>query len=170
MSDSEIKIYVANLAQYNNGNIVGDWFDLPISFTEISKKCQLNQNEEEWIILDYEAPFKIHEYDSIERLNTIAEELSGVSNDHMKYLAELFDYGIFSDFEEAIERIDKVHVTGFTVWKDLAEFYTEEGGYLTGLPDFILGYIDYDGMGREFSLDPELIQMGDGMIVDVREV
>ena len=141
-----------------------------IQFTEISKKCQLNQNEEEWIILDYEAPFKIHEYDSIERLNTIAEELASVSNDHMKYLAELFDYGVFSDFEEAIERIDKVHVTGFTAWKDLAEFYTEEGGYLTGLPDFILGYIDYDGMGREFSLDPELIQMGDGMIVDVREV
>lgn len=170
MSDSEIKIYVANLAQYNNGNIVGDWFVLPISFTEISKKCHLNQNEEEWIILDYEAPFKIHEYDSIERLNTIAEELAGISNDHMKYLAELFDYGVFSDFEEAIERIDKVHVTGFTAWKDLAEFYTEEGGYLTGLPYFILGYIDYDGMGREFSLDPELIQMGDGMIVDVREV
>lgn len=170
MSDSEIKIYVANLAQYNNGYIVGDWFDLPISFSEISKKCQLSASEEEWIILDYEAPFKIHEFFSIERLNSIADDLAGVSNNHIKYLSELFDYGVFSDFEEAIERIDKVYVTGFTAWKDLAEFYTEEGGYLTGLPDFISGYIDYDGMGREFSLDPELIQMGDGMIVDVREV
>ena len=38
MSDSEIKIYVANLAQYNNGNIVGDWFDLPISFMSIANR------------------------------------------------------------------------------------------------------------------------------------
>ncbi|MGI6156839.1 MAG: antirestriction protein ArdA, partial [Enterococcus lemanii] len=77
MSDLKIEIYVANLAQYNDGNIV----ELPISFSEIAKKCQLSPSEEKWIILDYEAPFKIHEYDSIGRLNTIANDLSGVSNE-----------------------------------------------------------------------------------------
>lgn len=170
MASIAIKIYVANLAQYNNGNIVGDWFELPSSFSEISKKCQLSPTEEEWIILDYEAPFKIGEYDSIDHLNEIAEELSAVSNENLQYLDSLYDAGVFADFDEAVERIDKIDVTGFTSWSDYAEWYVEEGGYLVGLPDIILGYIDYEGMGKELSIDPELIQMDDGMIVNVSEV
>ena len=121
MSDSTIKIYVANLAQYNNGNIIGDWFELPVSFSDISKKCQLSASEEEWIILDYEAPFKIHEYVDINQLNEIADQLEEVATENLNYLGELLDMGVFSDFVDAVERIDQVNVTEYTTWSSFAE-------------------------------------------------
>lgn len=39
--------------------------------SEIRKKIGLNERYEEWAIHDYEAPFKISEYDDIGTLNEI---------------------------------------------------------------------------------------------------
>ncbi len=167
MSDSTIKIYVANLAQYNNGNIIGDWFELPVSFSDISKKCQLSASEEEWIILDYEAPFKIHEYVDINQLNEIADQLEEVATENLNYLGELLDMGVFSDFVDAVERIDQVNVTEYTTWSSFAEDYIAESGDLVGVSELIQFHIDYEGIGRELAMESEFIQMSDGVIVDI---
>lgn len=82
-----IRIYVANLRAYNEGELKGDWFDLPVDPTEVYKKIFDEDEFDEqgnpmydWAIHDYEAPFDIHEYASIQKLSEIVEELEITSN------------------------------------------------------------------------------------------
>jgi antirestriction protein len=116
MASKEIKIYVANLSEYNNGRNLGEWFELPCSFYDIKKKLRLDEPDygEEWIILDYEAPFKIGEYDSIEKLNKYAEQLGNMPNEILENLEGITEY----------ERLDELLDNGgknFTIYNEIED-------------------------------------------------
>ena len=78
----EIKVFVSNLAKYNDGELTGQWTTLPVDDVnkDILDKLDLGGDSkhgyhDEWFISDYEAPFKIGEYDSLYALNELAEAL-----------------------------------------------------------------------------------------------
>lgn len=88
--DAIVNIYVANLAKYNEGELVGDWIALPKSMDEINAGIkQILGNDEEIAIHDYEAPFRIGEHDNIANINEIAEALKDVDVDE-KVMREIF--------------------------------------------------------------------------------
>ena len=62
-----IRIYVASLAKYNSGRLVGTWIDLPADDLWEQVEDMLD-GDEEWAIHDYEAPFSISEYETLTRL------------------------------------------------------------------------------------------------------
>ncbi|GAA0347287.1 hypothetical protein GCM10008931_43210 [Oceanobacillus oncorhynchi subsp. oncorhynchi] len=90
-----IKIYVANLGKYNEGILQGEWFTLPHDIKDIYVTIGVGQYDEqgnynhgveedgrlyeEFAIHDYEAPFEISEYSSINKLNELAEALQDIS-------------------------------------------------------------------------------------------
>ena len=61
-----IKIYVANLAKYNNGILEGQWLELPMCEYELS---DILDGMGDYAIHDYEADFQINEYSDIHKLN-----------------------------------------------------------------------------------------------------
>lgn len=75
-----IKLYIANLGKYNEGELIGDWIELPKTEAEIkqflAEKVGLNEHCEECAIHDYETDLglQIGEYDSIYKLNELAEQ------------------------------------------------------------------------------------------------
>lgn len=78
----KINVFVSNLAKYNDGELTGKWTTLPVDDVnkDILDKLDLGGDSkqgyhDEWFISDYEAPFKISEYDSIYTLNNLAEAL-----------------------------------------------------------------------------------------------
>lgn len=78
----EIKVFVSNLAKYNEGELNGQWTALPVDDVnvDILDKLDLGGNSEDgynhdWFISDYEAPFKISEYTDLYQLNELAEAL-----------------------------------------------------------------------------------------------
>lgn len=78
----EIKVFVSNLSKYNNGELNGQWTSLPVEDVnrDILDKIDLGGDSkhgyhDEWFISDYEAPFKIDEYDNLYALNKLAEAL-----------------------------------------------------------------------------------------------
>ena len=68
-----MRIYIANLGKYNEGELVGDWFTPPIDYDEMAERIGLNDRYEEYAIHDYELPFEIDEYTSIEEVNRLCE-------------------------------------------------------------------------------------------------
>jgi len=77
----EIKIALTNLGKYNEGSLVYEWLELPATQEEINETLEaigINEEYEEFFISDYEAPFQIGEYASINKLNEIAEQLQNV--------------------------------------------------------------------------------------------
>ncbi|QDR73701.1 antirestriction protein ArdA (plasmid) [Limosilactobacillus reuteri] len=79
----KISIYVSNLAMYNDGILNGHWTDLPVDDVnaDILDKLDLGKDSQgnychDWFVSDYEAPFKISEYEDLYQLNQLAAALA----------------------------------------------------------------------------------------------
>ena len=71
----KIKVFVSNLAKYNDGELTGQWTTLPVEGVNKDILEPIDAVGKEWFISDYEAPFKIGEYDNLYALNELAEAL-----------------------------------------------------------------------------------------------
>lgn len=115
-------IYVADLASYNEGSLVGQWIDLEMFSdvedlygeieTHVLRKAETGH--EEWAIHDYEGfgPIRIGEYDSLESVVAHAERLQGEPGKYAAWIdakgeAEGFDpdqvYGPYESPEEWLD-------------------------------------------------------------------
>jgi antirestriction protein len=148
----EVRIYLTNLAKYNEGKLIGKWIDLPIDDDELQKELKaILGSDEEYFITDFEAPFGIEEYESPFKLNEFVwqlEELDEQDQEKMFYLLDTIGY----DREEALEHYeDVVFYSGMTL-EDVAEELIEDGVF-GNLSDTIKLYIDYEKLARDLSID-----------------
>lgn len=154
--EKTIRIYVANLHMYNSGNMLGNWFELPVSKHQIFRALKIGQEGfgEEWIILDYEAPFKICEYESIDKLNHYAEKLEKLPDFLFANLEEAMDY-------ENIEEILENDGENFRFYADVSgdedlghRMVEDVYGSVSSLPHEVLeNYFNYEAFGRDIELE-----------------
>jgi len=111
---------------------------------------------EEYAVHDFEGfePFTISEYSSIEDVANIAALLSNVSNDDD--LAKItFLQGLYDDLDILKDIVDDVSLFNGSR-ADYAEQLIDD---CYSVPDFLVNYIDYDAMGRDFEINGELIEV-----------
>jgi TusA-related sulfurtransferase len=94
----EIKLYVANLGKYNEGEYVGEWINLPDDEEIIKEtitriltdngKYEVGQYEE-IAIHDYESNIDISEYDNIYDLNEFLNEVQQYDENIIEALTEI---------------------------------------------------------------------------------
>jgi antirestriction protein len=169
---SKVKIFLTNLGKYNEGELVGEWIDLPVdddfeqAFKDIGISDEPDEDGnyyEEYFITDYEAPFSIDEYENIFELNEKAERLEELSDDEMEILEAICEEGGY-DFDEAF---DVVSDGDYNVWYcdgsdyDLGAEVIDELGY----PNDADYYFDYESFGRDLRLDGYF----DSVIQDYRD-
>lgn len=144
---TEIRIYVANLAKYNAGILKGAWIDLPAA--DLWEQVQeILGEDEEHAIHDYEAPFSINEYASLNELNAIAGQ---IDNDYdMERFAFLVSEGY--DFDFAFQNYEDVTCYRNMKLEEVAEEMVEEGLF-GDIADNIKCYIDYERIARDLSFD-----------------
>lgn len=160
---TQVKIYVANLEEYNNGNLVGDWFTLPCDTQEIMEKIG---SPEEYAIHDYEAPFEISEYDSIDKLNEIAEKLNSINETNEVIEAIVDHYGL----EEALEILEGSEYIMYHNCKDMTDVaheIIEMHCYLDNENEFVKRYFDYEAFGRDLEFEGNFLQVDYDTYVEV---
>ena len=129
----EMRIYIANLGKYNEGELVGAWFTPPVDFEEVKERIGLNDEYEEYAIHDYELPFEIDEYTPIEEINRLCEMVEDLPEYIQEELSELQSY--FGSIEELCEHEDDIIChSGCDDMADVARYYLEESGQLGELP------------------------------------
>ena len=165
----EIRIYVANLAKYNEGVLQGEWITLPIDDEYLEKALErILGDDEEIAIHDFEAPFRIHEYDSISRLNEIAEELENYT-----HLDDIILEGILEHTDSIDEALDILRDSDFRTYHDcqtmehVAMEIVEEAGYLDGAPEFLQRYFDYEAYGRDLEVNGYFYYLGGGVYLEL---
>ena len=141
-----IRIYVASLAKYNSGRLVGTWIDLPADDLWEQVEEMLD-GDEEWAIHDYEAPFSISEYENLDELNEVAE-LDEESD--LPRLAYLVNQGYNLDF--ALEHYEDVIFYSGMYLEDVAEELVNNGLFST-VPEKIMPYIDFRMVALELDVD-----------------
>mgnify|MGYP000939133042 CR=1 FL=1 len=123
----QMRVYIANLGKYNEGELVGAWFTPPVDFDEVKERIGLNDEYEEYAIHDYELPFEIDEYTPI---GEVASEIQ---------------HAFFNSFEEMVEHVDDiVYYPDCADMSDVAYYLIEETGALGEVPIHLQNYIDYE--------------------------
>ncbi len=148
----EVKVYLTNLAKYNEGRLIGKWVELPLDEEDLRREVQeVLGSDEEWFLSDSESPFKIEEYDNLFELNDFVwrlEELDEYDQQRVFYLLE----EIGDDWNVALEHYeDVVFYAGMTL-ADVAYELIEEGVF-GELTDTIKGYLDYEKLERDLRVD-----------------
>ena len=162
----------------NEGYLVGDWIDLPATEEELEelfvriKVGHYNEDgeyvagyEEGWsfyeevAIHDYETEISglsIGEYDSIQRLNELAEELE---NEDLEIVEAIIE-ATGCELEEAIGRDDVVFYKGQSM-EDLAREIIECS---YNIPEELLDYIDYERYANAYFAYSEYHEVDGGVI------
>lgn len=99
-----VKIYLSNLARYTEGRENGKWLQLPMKSDKLQSIYNniVGENQEH-IILDYDAPFNISEYENVFSLNDMLDNLSdcGLDDDTITAL-----FKVNPDRDEVLEAIE----------------------------------------------------------------
>ena len=112
----EMRIYIANLGKYNEGELVGAWFTPPVDFEEVKERIGLNDEYEEYAIHDYELPFEIDEYTPIEEVNRLCEMVENLPEYIQEELSELQSY--FGSIEELVSMKTILSaIPAVTIWR-----------------------------------------------------
>ena len=166
-----MRVYITDLEAYNNGHLVGAWLELPMNedllaearenvLLEGKRVCKDSHFHEETFITDYESCLAIGEYDSLSRLNELAEKLESYSEDDMLKFRILMHEGY--DSRAIIDKgLDEFYVdiydfsdnTSFTdTYELLAIQFVDEGLY-GDIPKNVENYLDYEKMARDLRMD-----------------
>ena len=146
-----IKIALTNLRKYNEGELVFEWVNLPCEdFTEVLKRIG---NPEEYFISDYECEIphiEIHEYENLEELNEIAEELEGLGSYELKALAAIIEAD-GSSLEEGLATLRDGRYFFYEA-EDFTEFIDLfiEDGFFGDITEEVKEFLDYDKLTKYF--------------------
>lgn len=154
--NNTISICVRSLSTYAEK----DWVT-PTEALEFMDKQNKIDGSEEFIIVDYDAPFAISEYDSVSELAEIAEKLAEFTDDEIEVLEAVLENHT-SDFNEALEIVeDSDYMIYDDCWNmaDVAERYLDETGMLNELPDFAVRYFDFEAYGRDMEIEGYFYQL-----------
>lgn len=149
----EMQVYIANLEKCNEGELVGAWFQPPIDEEEVAERIGLNDEYEEFAIHDYELPFDIDEYESIDRINELCEAIKELEGspiyEELKEIQSMW----FSSIEELLEHVeDIICYSDCDSMKDIAN-EALESGCLGEISEKVKMYIDYSALGRDMEIE-----------------
>ncbi|MDR2720417.1 MAG: antirestriction protein ArdA [Nitrososphaerota archaeon] len=105
-TNPQLRVYVANLHKYNNGELLGAWLNLPAAHNEIKAflktKVGLNRQYEEYGVHDYDSDFSLSEYENLYTLNMLAVVLEQMSETEKGLAVAYCDYNGHKDALSAI--------------------------------------------------------------------
>ena len=169
-----IKLYIANLGKYNEGELVGTWITLPVDMDDFTENflpsIQIDNIQYEYAIHDYETDIeglKIGEYDSIEDLNDMAEAYDNLTEDEQKTVSAIIEWGYYNGsnaIQEAIENVDSFRLNeNVNSDKELGD-YIIENGLMGDIPENLIFYIDEELVGRDWMMNGECYYSNNGLI------
>lgn len=159
----DMRVYIANLGKYNEGELVGDWFSFPIDEEDVAERIGLNEYYEEYAVHDTEDfPIEIGEYISIGELNEMYDMIGELPD----YITDALDAFVshYGSLEELCEHKDDIYYfPDCENMTDVAYFCIDELSMLGEIPSHLQNYIDYEAYGRDLSFEGKFIETSRGI-------
>ena len=152
----EIRIYVADLAAYNNGKLHGVWINATDELDEIQEQINIMLSSspegfaEEYAIHDYEGfnGYSVSEYEGMESVHDVAcfiEEYPEIGGELLN------NFG--GDLDDAKKAAEENYSGCYKSLADYAEELTED---TSQIPENLVYYIDYERMGRDMEMSGDV--------------
>lgn len=160
------RIYVASLADYNAGRLLGRWIDLTQGEEHVHAeiKAMLAESREmvaeEWAIHDFEGFGRVGlgEYTDI---GTVLE-LADLIREHGSVFPALVEYvGGIDNLAEAERYMQEGYCGEFASVRDYVEDMLDDcyGDAIGRLPDFIRYHIDYSGIAHDLECGGDIFTL-----------
>ncbi|QDK03161.1 ArdA-like antirestriction protein [Mycobacterium phage SydNat] len=147
------RIYIADLAAYNNGDLVGKWIDLD-QFSDVEeleweiKTHVLLDGHKEWAIHDHEGfgGLRISEHEDLDVMLELSEAVEKHGDPFVAWIGDIVgDISYFGSVSEAVDQFEDVYIGQMTI-EDYAYEYAEE---VLGLTGTALEYFDTEKFARD---------------------
>lgn len=163
----EMKGFITNLGKYNEGELIGEWITFPIDEEDLQTVLKNigccyededgnthNEEYEEFFFTDWDCDFEheFEEYENIDRLNEIAENLEEWDEDTFVAACEIwgFNYVINNDCDN------------YNLYSDINNDYdlgyywiVESGCYDLKNMGRLADYIDFESFGRDVAIESD---------------
>lgn len=156
----ELKAFVTNLGKYNEGVLCGEWVYFPIDEDEFNEKVLPDigvdgKRYEEWFITDYECELDgvaeyLGEYPSLEDVNILAEALDSWDEDYAQAVVDVCGFDDIINYDESAFLIIEAESDA-----DIGEYYINETGMATDIPEWLINYVDYEAYGRDIRFNSD---------------
>ena len=177
---SDIKGFITNLGKYNEGELIGEWIDFPISEEDLQEVLQrigigstdeFGSPYEEYFFTDWDLPSGMSwqifgEYPDIEQVNEVAEAI-----DNSSYSGDVIG-AIFEHYSTIDEALDAIANEKFFVYsgaydaESLGRAAVDEidGGPENLSPETLAQYFDYEAYGRNMETSGSIDYIDSGAI------
>lgn len=138
-------------------------FDLPVPVPQIKQALGVPENEEMiYRITEWDCPFKLSEYENLDRLNAIINTINEYSNlserDCVKTIIDNFGLTV----DEFVEKLPDFVVLPARDEEELGYCLVENGVYETS--DDLLPYILYEKIGKDWATNVSGVFYKNGFI------
>jgi len=159
----EVRVYVADLAAYNNGCLHGVWVDatqdlegMQEQVAEMLKTSPCDEVAEEYAIHDYEGfgAYKVSEYEGLEGVRKVAgflEEFGAIAGDVLAHFG--------NDLDDARKALEENYCGCYSSIADYAEELTTDA---SEVPRHLVSYIDYVSMARDMEINGNIFTVETG--------
>lgn len=160
--DCAFEAFITNLGKYNEGFLVGEWVEFPVTNEEMQavfRRIGIGRRYEEWFITDYDCPDEVigkvlGEYESLSELNYLAGQIMELRESDDFWQAVLYlgeNTGSVQELINLTENLDCFdYLPGVRSDYDLGYYWIEESGcYDTSNLGALANYIDYESFGRD---------------------
>lgn len=149
------QIFLTCLSSYNSGHLHGKWidcidYDVVMSEWEELQKTAPVEDSEEYFITDYDGfyGYDVNEYENLEELCFIGNEIDSLSEYELTALNYLLEYESL-DFDQALSNINEVYY----LHGDRHEIVEQYADDFMCIPDDLWCYISYDKILQEIELE-----------------
>lgn len=163
---SKVKVFVANLRKYNEGEIDGDWYDLTVDDPEdiLDEVLGLDDEgeriDEEIMVSDYDLPEELQpprkhfgEYPDLEELAEFAIWFDGLSNHEQQVFGAIVEASDYTDFQKLQEIYEGGDYSFYDEddWDDLGYEVFDSLYGIKSIPEHLVGYINFADWVEETS-------------------
>lgn len=173
--------FITNLGKYNEGELVGEWIEFPISDEDlqdvltrigIGSSNEFGSPYEEYFFTDWDLPDGLNweifgETPNIKTVNEVAEAYQGSSYSDEVVSAVLMHYNY--DLDEALIKLrdgDFMFYSDVSDAKSLGEYVVNnvDGGLENLGEETLQTYFDYEAYGRDIEISGNIEYLDSGAI------
>ena len=154
------RIYIANLAAYNAGKLIGLHADLDgtadMNLEDINNTiATLRTGDpacEEVAVHDYEGMPSMGEHPDFKKVATVAALINDDEDRTRAYIEAVGMHYVLADYDDALRAIEDAFVGAYGEEGEYAESMTDDHD----VPDHIKLYIDYERMERDWEMGGDI--------------
>ncbi len=166
-----LRVYIANLGKYNEGELVGEWVNLPISEEELEAvherigiSDEPDENGiyyEETAIHDYETDLDltVGEWDNVLELSEQIEAYEDLQGWEKDVVEAILEAGEYNDLFEAVEHVDDFNLIPDVDDNESLGYYYYQAGCIE-IPEHLTNYFDFEAYGRDCAMDGVFTENG----------